>query len=190
MWIPSYYTLGEECKQLLLLDTPCAAGARSTSFPPAVPPEEIYLNHRFSLIRRRSRTSVQRQLIWCPNSHLVRSIMSMLRFWKFSSKLSQNPSPKEVPKVLPVTRVFINGDPLSDRSKLKVQTTSRQEPYHTPQIPFAKINYFLKNARRTDISFSSLPDGKSASRNDNDIMLVAQCHNKLTIMVLNSFREV
>ena len=49
------------------LDTPCAAGARSTSFHPAVPPEEVYLKQSFSLIR--SRTSVQRLLIWCPNTH-------------------------------------------------------------------------------------------------------------------------
>ena len=63
---------------------------------------------------------------------------------------------------------YINGDPLSDRSKSKVQTTSRQEPCHTPQIPFAKINYFPKNGR-TDISFSSLPDGKSASRNHKGV---------------------
>ena len=69
---------------VIILDTPCAAGARSTSFPPVVPPEEVYLKQRFYLIR--SRTSVQRPLIWCPNSHLVRSIISMLRFWKFSSK--------------------------------------------------------------------------------------------------------
>ena len=61
---------------------------------------------------------------------------------------------------------FINGDPLSDRSKSKVQTTSRQEPRPCLQILFAKINYFPKyEERRNNISFSSLPDGKSASRN-------------------------
>ena len=67
--------------------------------------------------------------------------------------------------MLPVSLNFINGDPLFDRSKSKVQTTGRQEPCHTPQIPFAKINYFPDEGR-TDISFSALPDGKSASRNN------------------------
>ena len=73
--------------------------------------------------------------------------------------------------MLPVSLNFINGDPLFDRSKLKVQTAGRQEPRPCLQILFAKINYFPKNERtngrtdeRTDISFSSLPDGKSASR--------------------------
>ena len=131
-----------------LLDTPCAAGARSTSFPPAVPPEEVYLKQSFSLIR--SRTSVQRPLIWCPNSHLVRSIMSMLRFWKFSSKSRKIRVRKRSLSGGIVFVSFINGDPFSDHSKSKVQTTSRQEPCHTPQIPFAKSNYFPKNEERTD----------------------------------------
>ena len=152
---------------IIILDTPCAAGARSTSFPPAVPPEEIYLKQRFSLIR--SRTSVQRPLIWCPNSHLVRSIMSMLRFWKFSSKSRKIRVRKRSLNQWIVLVSFINGDPFSDHSKSKVQTTSRQEPCHTPQIPFAKINYFPdgRTHGRTNISFSSLPDGKSASRNNS-----------------------
>ena len=135
----------------ILLDTPCAAGARSTSFPPAVPPEEVYLKQRFSLIR--SRTSVQRQLIWCPNSHLVRSIMSMLRFWKFSSKSRKIRVRKRSLNRLIVLVSFINGDPFSDRSKSKVQTTSRQEPCHTPQIPFAKINYFPKKKKKDGHQF-------------------------------------
>ena len=117
---------------------------------------------RFSLIR--SRTSVQRPLIWCPNSHLVRSIMSMLRFWKFSSKSRKIRVRKRSLNRLIVLVSFINGDPLSDRSKSKVQTTSRQQPCNTPQMLFAKINYFSN--KLTDISFSSLPDGKSASRNN------------------------
>ena len=106
-----------------------------------MPPEEVYLKQRFSLIR--SRTSVQILLIWWPNSHLVRSIMSMLRFWKFSSKSRKIRVRKRSLNRLIVLASYINGDPLSDRSKSKVQTTSRQEPCHTPQIPFAKINYFL-----------------------------------------------
>ena len=135
-----YYVL------VVLLDTPCAAGARSTSFPPAVPPEEVYLKQRFSLIR--SRTSVQRPLIWCPNSHLVRSIMSMLRFWKFSSKSRKIRVRKRSLNRLIVLVSFINGDPLSDRSKSKVQTAGRQEPRPCLQILFAKINYF-PNERST-----------------------------------------
>ena len=160
---------------VFLLDTPCAAGARSTSFPPAVPPEEVYLKQGFFLIR--SRTSVHRPLIWCPNSHLVRSIMSMLRFWKFSSKSRKNRVRKWSLNRLIVLASYINGDPLSDRSKSKVQTTSRQEPCHTPQIPFAKINYFPKDeGRRTNISFSSLPDGKSASRNNIILSQIIKNH--------------
>ena len=133
----------------VILDTPCAAGARSTSFHPAVPPKEVYLKQSFSLIR--SRTSVQRPLIWCPNSHLVRSIMSMLRFWKFSSKSRKIRVRKRSLNRLIVLASYINGDPLSDRSKSKVQTTSRQEPCHTPQIPFAKINYFSDEEERTSV---------------------------------------
>ena len=113
-------------------------------FPPTVPLEEIYLDQRFSRIH--SRTSVQRLLIWYPNFHLVRSIMSMLRFWKLSSKSRKIRVRKRPLNRLIVLVSFINGDPFSDRSKSKVQTTSRQEPCHTPQIPFAKINYF-PNAR-------------------------------------------
>ena len=132
-------------------------------FPSGSAPEEVYLKQRFSLIR--SHTSVQRPLIWCPNSHLVRSIMSMLRFWKFSSKSRKIRVRKRSLNRLIVLVSFINGDPLSVRSKLKVQTASRQEPRPCLQIPFAKINYFPDEGGRTDISFSSLPDGKSASRN-------------------------
>ena len=143
------------------LDTPCAAGARSTSFPPAVPPEEVHLQHRFSLMR--SRTSVHRPSFWCPNSHLIRSIMSMLRFWKFSSKSRKIRVRKRSLNRLIVLVSFINGDPLSDRSKSKVQTAGRQEPRPCLQILLAKNNYFPDG--RTNISFSSLPDGKSASRN-------------------------
>ena len=105
-----------------------------------MPPEQIYLKQRFSLIR--SRTSVQRLLIRYPNSHLVRSIMSMLRFWKFSSKSRKIRVRKRSLNRLIVLVSFINGDPFSDHSKSKVQTTGRQEPCHTPQMPFAKINYF------------------------------------------------
>ena len=50
----------------------------SGSAPGGSLPEAVFLSHTDI----RSRTSVQRLLIWCPNSHLVRSIMSMLRFQK------------------------------------------------------------------------------------------------------------
>ena len=115
-------------------------------FPSGSAPGKIYLNQRFSLIR--SRTSVRRPLIWCPNSHRIRSIMSKLRFWKFSSKMSQKSCPKEVPKVLPVSLNFINGDPLSDRPKSKVQTTGRQEPCHPPPPdPFRKDQLFSERTK-------------------------------------------
>ena len=58
---------------------------------------------------------------------------------------------------------YINCDPLSDHSKSKAQTTKVQQPRPCLQIPFAKINY-LAEEKKKDISFSSLPDGKSASR--------------------------
>ena len=52
--------------------------------------------------------------------------------------------------MLPVTLIFINGDPFSDAPKSKAQTTDVQEPRPCLQIPFAKINYFLKDeGRRT-----------------------------------------
>ena len=63
--------------------------------------------------------------------------------------------------------IFINCDPLSDHSKSKAQTTKVQQPRPCLQIPFAKLNYFAKKEKekkKKDISFSSLPDGKSASR--------------------------
>ena len=56
---------------------------------------------------------------------------------------------------------YINCDPLSDHSKSKAQTTKVQQPCHTLQMPLAEINYLAKE--KEDISFSSLPDGKSAS---------------------------
>ena len=71
-------------------------------------------------------------------------------------------------RLLPLVN-FINCDPLSDHSKSKAQTTKVQQPCHTLQIPLAKINYFAekkKEKEKKDISFSSLPDGKSASRNN------------------------
>ena len=130
-----------------------------------MPPEEVYLKQSFSIIR--SRTSVQRTLIWRPNYHGVRSIISMLRFWKFSSKSRKIRVQKWSLNQLIVLVSFINGDPLSDRSKLKVQTAGRQEPRPCLLILLAKNNYF-PNEERTNISFSSLPDGKSASRNNCD----------------------
>ena len=121
-------------KNILKLDTPCAAGARSTSFHPAVSPR--YFSHI------RCRTSVQRLLIWRPNYHRVRSIMSMLRFLNISPKSRKIRVRKRSLNRWIVLVSFINGDLFSDHSKSKVQTTSRQEPCHTPQMPFAKINYF------------------------------------------------
>ena len=55
-----------------------------------------------------------------------------------------------------------------DHSKSKAQTTGRQQPWGTLQILLAKINYSAKKEKEKekDISFSSLPDGKSASRNN------------------------
>ena len=68
----------------------------------------------------------------------------------------------------PLNRLFplanyINCDPLSDHSKSKAQTNKVQQPCHTLPMPLAEINYSPK--QKQDISFSSLPDGKSASRN-------------------------
>ena len=124
--------------------------------PSGSTPGEIYMNQRFSLIR--SRTSVRRPLIWYPNFHRLWSIMTMLRFWTFSSKRSQKPSPKEVPNVLPVSLIFINGDPFSDAPKSKAQTTEVQEHWSTLHIPFAKINYF--------------PDGRTDERTNERTFLV------------------
>ena len=65
---------------------------------------------------------------------------------------------------------FINCDPLSDHSKSKAQTTKVQQPRPCLLFPLAKINYLAKEKEKKekkDISFSSLPDGKSASRNND-----------------------
>ena len=71
-------------------------------------------------------------------------------------------------RLLPLVN-FINCDPLSDHSKSKAQTTKVQQPRPCLLIPFAKLNYFAKEEKEEekDISFSSLPDGKSASRNNH-----------------------
>ena len=61
---------------------------------------------------------------------------------------------------------YINCDPLSDHSKSKAQTTKVQQPCHTLPMPLAEINYSPKKPKKKNISFSSLPDGKSASRNN------------------------
>ena len=67
----------------------------------------------------------------------------------------------------PLNRLFplanyINCDPLSDHSKSKAQTTKVQQPCPILPMPLAEINYSCHGGK--DISFSSLPDGKSASR--------------------------
>ena len=67
-------------------------------------------------------------------------------------------------RLLPLVN-FINCDPLSDHSKSKAQTTKVQQPRPCLMFPLAKINYLAKQQQPQDISFSSLPDGKSASRN-------------------------
>ena len=71
-------------------------------------------------------------------------------------------------RLLPLVN-FINCDPLSDHSKSKAQTTKVQQPRPCLLIPFAKLNYSCqeeKEEKEENISFSSLPDGKSASRNN------------------------
>ena len=65
---------------------------------------------------------------------------------------------------------YINCDPLSDHSKSKAQTNKVQQPCHTLPMPFAEINYSPEKKKekkkpKENISFSSLPDGKSASCN-------------------------
>ena len=75
--------------------------------------------------------------------------MSMLRFWKFSSKSRKIRVRKRSLNRLIVLVSFTNCDPFPDRSKSKVQTTGRQEPRPCLQILFAKINYF-PNARTNE----------------------------------------
>ena len=66
---------------------------------------------------------------------------------------------------------YINCDPLSDHSKSKAQTTKAQQPCHTLPMPLAEINYSpKKKQKQKNISFSSLPDGKSASRNNKQFL--------------------
>ena len=72
-------------------------------------------------------------------------------------------------RLLPLVN-FINCDSLCDHSKSKAQTTKVQQPRPCLLFPLAKINYLAKEKEKKekekkDISFSSLPDGKSASRN-------------------------
>ena len=69
-------------------------------------------------------------------------------------------------RLLPLVN-YINSDPLSDHSKSKAQTTKVQQPRPCLQIPFAEIHCLAekeKEKEKKNISFSSLPDGKSASR--------------------------
>ena len=76
-------------------------------------------------------------------------------------------------RLLPLVN-FINCDPLSDHSKSKAQTTKVQQPRPCLLIPFAKLNYFAKEKEKEEnICFSSLPDGKSASRK-NYIFVIPQ----------------
>ena len=62
---------------------------------------------------------------------------------------------------------YINCNPFSDHSKSKAQTNKVQQPCHTLPMPLAEINYLAKKKKKPkeNISFSSLPDGKSASHN-------------------------
>ena len=115
-------------------------------FPSGSVPGETYLNTRISqdsrhvprtshIVSSKSVISVLfHALVLTPSSGYV-FVNALLKSRKISVR-------KRSLNRLIVLASYINGGPLSDRSKPKVQTTSRQEPCHTPQMPFAKINYF------------------------------------------------
>ena len=85
------------------------------------------------------------------------------RFLTFSLKCEKSrPEKGSLNRLFPLVN-YINSDPLSDHSKSKAQITKVQQPCHTLQIPLRK-NQLSREEKEEDISFSSLPDGKSASR--------------------------
>ena len=131
--------------QIFKLDTPCTAGARSDGLRP------------YSHV---SHTSVRGEL---AKRCRTRADLEGLFFFNLSTKnanlMVENGS---LNRPVPLVN-YINSDPLSDHSKSKAQTIKVQQPCHTLQIPLVEINY-LAQEKEKNISFSSLPDGKSASR--------------------------
>ena len=120
-----------------ILDTPCAAGARSTSFHPAVHsnrPEPT-----FALIR--SRTShTQNSSMWVSTRAWNRGKSSNMFFYRSPKNTKSMVEKGALSRPLPLVN-SINCDPLSDHSKSKAQTTKVQQPCHTLQMPLAEINY-------------------------------------------------
>ena len=123
-------------------------------FPSGSVPGETYLNTRISQdsrhVPRTSHIVSSKSVISVLFHALVRSISSGYVFVNTFPKSRKIRVRKRSLNRLIVLVSFINGDPFSDRSKSKVQTTGRQEPRPCLQILFAKMNYFPNEEGRTD----------------------------------------
>ena len=123
------------------LDTPCAAGARSTSFHPAATTSR-------QLLSQRQKTSVRAKL---AKRYRIRTDLEEQRFVSLCVKNTNLMVEKgSLNRPAPLVK-NINCDPLSDHPKSKAQTTKVQQPCHTLQMPPAEINYLAKEEE--NISF-------------------------------------
>ena len=134
---------------MYILDTPCAAGARSTSFHPAVTTSE--------------NVSLRKLCQEVPYQGGSGGTLFLL--------ISCKKTPNGCRKRGPWTGRYhflssLESSSLLDPSKSRAQTTTVQEQWSRLHIRLAKINYLPKNGRtneQLDLMYGT--DGKSASRN-------------------------
>ena len=139
---------------MILLDTPCAAGARSDGLRPGT--------SKFTL-RNVSRTSQRQFEIRTRKSPSAG--MESVRNHDHCFLICCQKTPKwgsekgSLNRPIPALKLFERCS-LLDPSKSKVQTASRQKRWGTLHIPLAKINYSpedggrTEDERRTDIRLS------------------------------------
>ena len=145
------------------LDTPCAAGARSTSSIRGHPRSEIP-NWRIPI--RHSRIGYLTSIL-TPGTADHEHDTFLLNFYKKCPKTSPQKRP---PMCSWYFLSSFRDDHFLDPWKSKPQSTGRQKHAGSPQHSFARINYFPDGGRRrrTDggrtSGFHVPTDGKSASR--------------------------
>ena len=145
------------------LDTPCAAGARSTSSHPAVLLNS-WTNVSLSYVAARH---FQSSSILVSTRAWNRRKLTSSVFFLIHKKSHIWCSKKGTWTDISHSQTSLTAINFLDRSKSRTQTTGRQKPRTTLQIPLVKINYFPDRSADSvlEVSLFLLPDGKSASRN-------------------------
>ena len=135
-----------------LLDTPCAAGARSTGRLN----KYWFIRGQFGSVT--PPTSVRNNVIFAPftkgKSHRPLFATFFQKSHFFSSKKGSRNRP------VPVANSF-NGHPVFGSRKINGSNYRKDLQWSTLQMPLAKMNYFVKDGRtdgRTSV-FHVVPDG-------------------------------